>query len=57
MVFLKGWIMQGTRITEEILKMRFDDVMDDTKGNICGRTDEAAALLGISVRTAGFEGV
>ena len=49
--------MQGTRITEEILKMRFDDVMDDTKGNICGRTDEAAALLGISVRTASFEGV
>ena len=30
--------------------------MDDTKGNICGRTDEAAALLGISVRTAGFDG-
>ena len=50
MVFPKGEIMQKTRINEEVIKMRFDDVYGRYKGKQI-RTDEAAELLGISVRT------
>lgn len=50
MVFPKGGIMQKTRINEEVIKMRFDDVYGRYKGKQI-RTDEAAELLGISVRT------
>lgn len=42
--------MQKTRINEEVLKMRFDDIYGRYKGKQL-RTDEAAALFGISIRT------
>ena len=42
--------MQKTRINEEVLKMRFDDVYGRYKGKQI-TTDEAAELLGMSVRT------
>ncbi len=42
--------MQKTRINEEVIKMRFDDIYGRYKGKQI-RTDEAAELLGISVRT------
>jgi transposase len=42
--------MKKTRVNEEVLKMRFDDVYGRYKGKQI-RTDEAAELLGISVKT------